>query len=119
LRKRRTRAFNEVDDNIDFNEFANNDEVGEIGENGQVIKEDSEPELDEEEDQVGDLDFEDSNKDLFEIGSRRQRHTSAMVSSSELFKGLDEIKKKGDDLDERLKMIVGEDNLQEGGRTRK
>jgi hypothetical protein len=42
---------------------------------------------------VGDLDFEDSQKDLlFDMG-RKTRHTSAMVSSSELFKGLDEIKK--------------------------
>jgi len=37
-----------------------------------------------------------------------------MVSNSELFKGLEEIKKKGDDLDERLKMIVGEDEWQPG-----
>lgn len=42
VRQRRTNAFNEVDDNIDFNEFANNDQCGEIGQNGQIIKEDSE-----------------------------------------------------------------------------
>ena len=50
---------------------------------------------------------------MFDV-DRKQRHTSAMVSSSELFKGLDEIKKKGDDLDERLKMIVGEDEFNPG-----
>jgi hypothetical protein len=42
FKQRRTLGFNEVDDNIDFKEFASNDEFGEIGENGQVIKEDSE-----------------------------------------------------------------------------
>ena len=56
---------------------------------------------------------------MFDNMDRRPRHTSAMVSSSELFKGLDEIKKQGDDLDDRLKMIVGEDDWQPGGRVRK
>ena len=123
LRVRRTRGFNEIDDNIDFNEFTNVDEddegFGEIGPNGKVIKEDSEG-ADELNDMVGDLDFEDSKKDMmFDLGDRRQRHTSAIVSNSELFKGLEEIKKKGDDLDERLKMIVGEDEWQPGQRERK
>jgi hypothetical protein len=59
---------------------------------------------------VGDLDFELSKKDMqLEMGTN-QRYSSTIVSTSELFKGLDDIKKKGDNLDERLKMIVGEDN---------
>lgn len=75
IRKRRTHAFNEIDDNIDFNEFTNVDEddgqFGEIGANGKVIaNEDSDGE--EAEDQVGDLDFEDSKKDfMFDMGDRR------------------------------------------------
>ena len=124
IRVRRTQGFNEIDDNIDFNEFTNVDEddegFGEIGANGKVIKEDSEGDGEEADDMVGDLDFEDSKKDLmFDMGDRRQRHTSAIVSNSELFKGLEEIKKKGDDLDERLRMIVGEDEWQPGQRERK
>ena len=76
LRVRRTQGFNEIDDNIDFNEFTNVDEddegFGEIGANGKVIKEDSEGDGEEADDMVGDLDFEDSKKDLmFDMGDRR------------------------------------------------
>ena len=101
---------------IDFEEFAKNVEddgkFGELGDDGKVLEEDDEND-DEVGDIVGDLDFEDSHKDLFfEIDRGKQRHTSAMVSNSDLFKGLDEIKKKGqdkfNDLDERLKAIVGD-----------
>jgi hypothetical protein len=70
--------------------------------------------LDEEADMVGELgggigDFENSKKDnFFEVDERKMRHTSANVTiGTELFKGLDEIKKASEDpfndLDERLK----------------
>jgi hypothetical protein len=119
----RTHAFNEMDDNIDFNEFTNIDEddekFGEIGDDGKVVDKEHASDKDELEDQVAELDFEDSGKGImFEVG-RKQRHTSAMVSNSELFQGLEEIKKKGNDLDERLKLIVGEDNWNPGQRERK
>lgn len=45
LRKRRTHAINEIDDQIDLSEFRNVDEdddvFGEVGEDGKVVKEES------------------------------------------------------------------------------
>ena len=119
MRARRTKAIIGMDDDIDFEEFAagvdiqDDGKFGELGPDGKVIN--NEDEDDEEaDDHVPDLDFEHSQKEDFFFGGmdRRQRHTSAIVSNTELFKGLAEIKKKGKegDLDERLKMIANEND---------
>lgn len=103
------------DDSLDFGDDG---AFGEIGADNKVVqsKLDNDDDLDEEADIVGELGagqdiFDNSAKnDLFDNLNARGRTASASVINSDLFKGLEEIKKECEDpfndLDERLKQAA-------------
>ena len=127
MHRGRTKAFADDLDGIvfggDFGKTKNDDSLdfdddgafGEMGADNKVIKSniDNDDDIDEEADVVGELGagkdiFDNSEKnEMFDNLNARVRTTSASVINSDLFKGLEEIKKECEDpfndIDERLK----------------